>query len=789
MNGRLLFIGFLAIASSLHAQIPGDEHWDVRFGPSGTENTIIAVLRHGTNVYVGGTFGMAGGVNATNIARWDGHDWHAMGPGIGRTEGSLLIAYVYSLATDGTSVYAGGQFTNSGSLSITSSVVRWDGTVWREVGNLRGLPAYLGFEGGFLYAAGALGVPGDTNTYGVARWDGSSWNTLGSTISGCVGRFCVPAVFNLRFEGGIMYAVGAFTNIGGIAANSVAKQTPVLFGNGWEAMSGGFTGTNVLVTGMAMHNGQLHVSGAFQEADGVPAQNMALWTGSAWLPFSGANGEVRRILTDGAYLYAVGDFTTIGGTAGRRAARWNGSAWEPLGEGITTGMFDAVLNGSELLASGSFINAGSASVSGVARWDGTEWSALNSGRQNGMNLPLGIVLALDVFNDSLYAGGSFTGAGPLLRNRIARWDGSAWSSLGEGIIGPTAHRVRAITHMGNDLYVGGTFTNAGGVIASNIARWDGAQWHALGSGVNSNVHAMADFAGGLLVGGAFTQAGGAPANRLAQWNGATWSEATSVNSNVNAIVIRPDGLPVIGGQFTMVQGASANKVAEFTWGAGWHGLPVSIMSPGGNVMALAVSGDDLYIGGSFVIPSVNATNIVKVSRTGVWSALGNGVIGRGTTTPINALLVRGNDLFAAGTITNASGLEVRAIARWDGTNWHAMGSGFEMIPGSPTLSALAVFEDSIYVGGLFVRAGGRPSTHIARWIPEIPLRISGGSFAPGSVSVNADTVPGLKLRLDGSSDLGTWLPVDSAKSYSELETLIDAKPPSGRRFYRVVAEP
>jgi len=239
----------------------------------------------------------------------------------------------------------------------------------------------------------------------------------------------------------------------------------------------------------------------------------------------------------------------------------------------------------------------------------------------------------------------------------------------------------------------------------------------------------------------------------------------------------------------MVQGAPANKVAVFTWGAGWHGLGANVMPPGGSVTALAMMGEDLYIGGSFVVSSINATNIVKASAAGEWSALGGGVIGRGTTVPINALAVRGHELFAAGTITNAGGVEVRAIAKWDGTNWQTMGSGFEMIPSSPTASALAVFEDSIYVGGLFVRAGGRPSTHIARWIPEIPLRITGGSFAPGSVSISAETMPGLKLRLDGSPDLSAWLPVDTVKSYSEVETLTDANPASGRRFYRVVAEP
>lgn len=584
-----------------------------------------------------------------------------------------------------------------------------------------------------------------------------------------------------------MYAVGAFTNIGGVAANSAAKWTPVLVGSGWEAMGGGFTGTNVLVTGMAMYNGQLHVSGTFQNADGVPAQNMAAWSGTGWAPFSGANDEVRRIQSDATHLYAVGDFTTIGGSSARRAARWNGSAWEPLGSGLSSGMFDAVLNGGVLLVSGSFIEAGSASVAGVARWDGVEWSALNADRQKGMNLPLGLVAAFDVFNDSLYAGGLLLGAGGRLISRIARWDGSAWSSLGEGIIGPTAHRVRAITHMGDDLYVGGTFTNAGGVMASNIARWDGGQWHALGSGVNSNVHAMADFEGTLLVGGAFTRAGGAPANRLAQWNGSTWSEAASVNSNVNAIVIRPNGLPVIGGQFTMVQGAPANKVAEFTLEEGWHALG-NMMPPGGNVAALAMMAGDVYIGGSFVIPSIGATNIVRVSAAGQWSALGGGVAGSGTTV-IGALAVRGHELYVGGTMTNASGIEVRSIARWDGTNWHALGSGFERSPGGPSVGALAVFQDSIYMGGGFLRAGGRPSIHIARWIPEIPLRITGQTFAAGSVSVNAQTMPGLKLRLDGSSDLGTWVPMDSVNSYSDVETLTDMKPAQGWRFYRVVAQP
>ena len=49
----------------------------------------------------------------------------------------------------------------------------------------------------------------------------------------------------------------------------------------------------------------------------------------------------------------------------------------------------------------------------------------------------GAVRALAVYDDgngpSLHAGGSFSSAGGVLANRVARWDGSTWSALGVGL--------------------------------------------------------------------------------------------------------------------------------------------------------------------------------------------------------------------------------------------------------------------------------------------------------------------------------------------------------------------
>ncbi|WP_295453275.1 hypothetical protein [uncultured Thiodictyon sp.] len=57
----------------------------------------------------------------------------------------------------------------------------------------------------------------------------------------------------------------------------------------------------------------------------------------------------------------------------------------------------------------------------------------------------------------LYVGGDFTAIGTVLANRIAQWDGSAWSALGSGL----DNVVKALAVAGTTLYVGGNFFTAG----------------------------------------------------------------------------------------------------------------------------------------------------------------------------------------------------------------------------------------------------------------------------------------------------------------------------------------
>ncbi len=96
----------------------------------------------------------------------------------------------------------------------------------------------------------------------------------------------------------------------------------------------------------------------------------------------------------------------------------------------------------------------------------------------GFGLPNGVdgtVLALAVYNGELYVGGSFSTAGGASANRIARWNGTSWNTLGTGSGNGVSASVRALAVYNNSLFLGGGFTevNVGGnpIVSSRIAQW------------------------------------------------------------------------------------------------------------------------------------------------------------------------------------------------------------------------------------------------------------------------------------------------------------------------------
>lgn len=269
----------------------------------------------------------------------------------------------------------------------------------------------------------------------------------------------------------------------------------------------------------------------------------------AWLPTFVGNGvdnvvHSLQVLDDGngPALYVGGHFATAGGIQVDGLAKWDGLAgtgnWTGFG-----GFVDTVLDmiyfddgsgaGPMLYACGSFVSAGGVAILHIAKWDGSSWSALGSGVIG--NSLMYSVRSMVVFDDgrgpALFVGGLFANAGGHPNaDFVARWDGTAWSALGNGTGGAVNALAVFDDGTGPALYAAGEFWPPQGP-GSAIAKWDGRKWSPLGTGLNNSAFSLAVFdddgQAALYAGGRFTMAGGVPANRIAKWvaspNGGYWS--------------------------------------------------------------------------------------------------------------------------------------------------------------------------------------------------------------------------------------------------------------------------
>jgi hypothetical protein len=804
-----------------------DDYWDARFSIPGVDGVVEAIALSGANLYIGGNFSSIGPVSANNIAKWDGGAWSALGSGIGLA-GNGVNSTVNALAVSGNNLYVGGSFSTAyddeGVNVPANHIALWNGSAWSALGSGGGngvsdVVEALALSGANLYVGGFfvlanVGAASQVAANGIALWNGSAWSTLGSGggngVNGTVAALVLSGTNSL-------YVGGSFTTANVGAASPVTANHVALWnGSAWSALgSGGGNGVSDRVNALALNGSSLYVGGAFTTTNlgavsPVAASHVARWNGatSVWSPLgsgggNGVDGDVYALAVNGSSFYVGGAFSVanVGAASPATAthiAFWSGSAWSALGSGgngVDSPVYALALGGGNLYVGGSFknANAGGASpvaANGIALWNGA-WSSLNASIGFGADSS---VRALALSGGNLYVGGSFrtvyNGATGLQANFVAMWNGNLWSPLGSDA-GPTGNGVNstvfALAVSGSSLFVGGFFTTAYNslatqVNANRVARWDGATWSPLGggagptgNGVNSTVFALAVSGSSLFVGGTFitaynSLAAGVSANYIAMWDGSLWSPlgtgtggtGNGVNGQVNALAVSGSNL-FVGGSFSTgynspATAVGANNVAMWNAGSGWSRLGSGAGTTGngvnGPVGALAMSGSNLFVGGGFITvynslaAGVSANHIAMWdAASSVWSPLGTGTGGTGNGVnrspdvaplDVSALAVSGNNLFVGGFFITAynslaTGVRANDVAMWNGSAWSALGSGTSNIVHA--LAATAAGE--LYAGGDFSFAGNKPSASFGRYFaPEISINDAAAAMpASGTLPV------------------------------------------------------
>lgn len=721
-TAELLIIKSWAVAVAASDPTFDDSDWVSMGNVPGASGTVNAtVIDAAGNLYIGGEFNAVANVVASNIAKWDGTNWWALGSGV---DGN-----VQALAISGSVLYAGGWFTTAGGVPA-NYVAKWDGTNWTALaGGLDYLVNGLWAYNGDLYAGGSFSTA--TNSGGfpvrvnhIAKWNGVSWSSIGGGVNGFVD--CIVNSGSILYIGGAFSSATNYFGSGGtVSVNNIARWN----GSAWSSPGSGLVDPSYPwrseVFSLAVSGSDVYAGGYFVTGSG--AINVAKWNGSAWSALGGGcDGGVYALTTSAGVLHAGGIFGHAGSAAVDSVARWDGTSWSRLASGPDTGAIvnSLAASASNLFAGGSFSTAGGMPASYVARWDGGSWSNLASGA--GLN---NYVNALARSGNDLYVGGQFTFTGTAAANRVVKWSGSDWSSLGQGISAPAGYpydggQVSVIAVSGNEVYVGGNFTTAGTNAAASIAKWSSNHWVGVGQGVDNVVRAIGFSGSNVYAAGDFTTAtnsdgGTIAACHVARWDGGSWSPVgLGVDGEVDAVAVSGTNV-YVGGWFINASNSDgttvlANRVAMWD-GVRWRALGSGIE---GGVSALVISGSNIYVGGLFKIAGgIAATNVARWDGN-TWSALDVGLIDPANAyeSGVSALAMYGGDLYAAGTFTMAGNLPVNRIARWDGKAWASLGSG-----ANAGVNALAFLGSDLYAGGYFTTAGGKVSAYVARASLPLPM--------------------------------------------------------------------
>jgi len=270
-------------------------------------------------LFVGGVFDFAGESGTENIARWNGSSWSAFGDGAGDP--------VLALVVHNNALYAGGQFYSIGSLQSVNRIARWNGFAWSALdtgitGGFFGSGVYeLASHAGDLYAGGYFTNAGSVTTNAIARWNGSNW----SEVAGGIGGTVSPYVYAMTVANDTLFVGGNFGAAGGNPASLIASWN----GTSWSPLDDA-TGSlgypiDALATGTASDGSEIVIAGGrFYGLGSGDASRLAVWDGSTWSTTGvQIDGRIETVHTtpDGGMLVG-GSFTLSGSSDAQHFAVW-----------------------------------------------------------------------------------------------------------------------------------------------------------------------------------------------------------------------------------------------------------------------------------------------------------------------------------------------------------------------------------------------------------------------------------------------------------------------------------
>lgn len=181
-------------------------------------------------------------------------------------------------------------------------------------------------------------------------------------------------------------------------------------------------------------------------------------------------------------------------------------------------------------------------------------------------------------------------------------------------------------------------------------------------------------------------------------------------TQVNAIARATNGTVYVGGNFTDAGGSGADHIAQWN-GSSWSTLAsATALNSFVYDLAVAPSGTTIYVAGAFTNANANA----NADYLATWNGSAWGALGTGLDFTAQAVAVAPNgDVYVGGLFLNAGGTAANYIAKWNGSAWSAVGSSTAL---NAAVQTIAIDGTKVYVGGDFTNANGIANAdYIAVW--------------------------------------------------------------------------
>jgi trimeric autotransporter adhesin len=283
-------------------------------------------------------------------------------------------------------------------------------------------------------------------------------------------------------------------------------------------------------------------------------------------------------------------------------------------------------------------------------------------------------------------------------NPIFVWDGTQWGNPYDWCQG--GNSTLDITEFQGRLAVIG---------GCGIAVYEASEWLNIAPVV---ARGFGHYQGDLIAVGWFSEIGGIPASKVARWDGIAWHafDTTVWEGGAISCAIEYQGDLYVGGN--MIDGElDIDRIGRWD-GTQWHKVGNGIRGGMGTVNCLAIYEGDLYVGGRFLNGNGNPGPSIARWNGEQWLDVGGGLSGLSSMTcGVTDMVVFNGNLYAVGDCMLAGGVSAERIARWDGKEWCGFGDVF-----NNNISALAVHQGELYMGGAFTTINNDTVLRVAKWV-------------------------------------------------------------------------